>query len=110
MSSAKSFRKEEIAEKTVIDSSGKVMGKVKDITFTLDETITLVVGRPDSSEVQIPLSKVMGVSDHIIVKEEAAPKPLVVATNSGSMLVCKSCGTQARPGTQWCPGCGRSLG
>jgi sporulation protein YlmC with PRC-barrel domain len=111
MSSAKSFRKEEIADKTVIDSSGKVIGKVKDLTFTLDSSITLIVQKADSTEMQVPLSKVMGVSDHVIIKEEpGAQKQVVVAGAGGAtMLVCKSCGTHAKPGTMWCPGCGRSL-
>ena len=109
MSSARSFRKEEIADKTVIDSSGRVIGKVKDLTFTLDGSITLIVERSDGSALQVPLSKVMGVSDHVIVKEEAfAPKPMVAAVAPG-MVACKACGAQAPIGTQWCPNCGRSL-
>jgi len=111
MSSARSFRKEEIAEKTVIDSSGKVMGKVKDLTFTLDGAITLIVERTDGSALQVPLSKVMGVSDHVIVKEEAfATRPMApAAAVAPGMVACKACGTQAPLGTQWCPNCGRSL-
>jgi len=116
MSSAKTFRKEEITEKSVIDSSGKVAGKVKDITFTLDGDITLIIERPGGSEVPIPLSKVMGVSDHVIVREDAfVVKPMVISAvaapaATGTMLVCKSCGSQAPIGTTWCPGCGRALG
>jgi len=111
MSSAKAFRKEEITEKSVIDSSGKVAGKVKDLTFTLDGAITLIIERPGGSEVQIPMSKVMGVSDHVIVREDAfVVKPMVIAPVTGSTVVCKSCGSQAPAGTTWCPGCGRALG
>jgi sporulation protein YlmC with PRC-barrel domain len=112
MSSAKAFRKEEITDKSVIDSSGKVAGKVKDITFTLDGVITLLIERPGGSEVEIPLNKVMGVSDHVIVREDAfVVKPMVIAAGAaGTMAVCKSCGSQAPVGTTWCPGCGRALG
>ena len=120
MSSTRSFRKEEIADKTVIDSSGKVIGKVKDLTFTLDSTITLIVERTDGSSLDVPLSKVMGVSDHVVVKQDVLssvpPRPSTSGVQipapspqAGVMLVCKACGTQAPPGTQWCPGCGRSL-
>jgi sporulation protein YlmC with PRC-barrel domain len=120
MSSSKAFRKEEIANKTVIDSSGKVAGKVKDLVFTLDGAITLIVERTDGSEVQIPLNKVMGVSDHVIVKEEAfMARPMVMAAAAGpgnaapsvgATVTCKTCGSQAPAGTTWCPGCGRALG
>jgi sporulation protein YlmC with PRC-barrel domain len=111
MSSAKAFRKEEIADKSVIDSSGKEAGKVKDLTFTLDGVITLIIERPGGSEVEIPLSKVMGVSDHVIVKEDAfVVKPMVLAGAAGTTLVCRTCGSQAPVGTTWCPGCGRALG
>lgn len=111
MSSAKAFRKEEIIDKSVIDSSGKVAGKVKDLMFTLDGNITLIIERPGGSEVQIPLSKVMGVSDHVIVREDAfVVKPMVMAAVPGNTVVCKNCGATAPVGTTWCPGCGRSLG
>jgi sporulation protein YlmC with PRC-barrel domain len=107
MSTVKSFRKEEIAGKSVIDSSGKVAGKVKDLNFTLDSVITLVIEKTDGSEVTIPLKSVMGVSDHVIVKEDAfIIKPAVAA----GMVACKSCGTLAKIGTTWCPSCGRALG
>lgn len=109
MASAKSFRKEEIADKTVIDSSGKVIGKVKDLTFTLDSSITLVVQKADGSELMVPLGKVMGVADHVIIKQEPVAAAVVMATAAPGMLVCKNCGTQAKVGTMWCPGCGRSL-
>jgi sporulation protein YlmC with PRC-barrel domain len=110
MSSAKAFRKEEIADKTVIDSSGKVAGKVKDITFTLDSTVTLVVVKLDNTEVQVPLSKVMGVSDHVIVREDAfMVKPMPMAAVSSTTVVCRSCGSLAPIGTTWCPGCGKAL-
>lgn len=113
MSTPRSFRKEEIADKTVIDSSGRVVGKVKDLTFTLDSTITLIVERTDGSTLQVPLNKVMGVSDHVIIKEEtvasrAMPTAATMASTPG-MVTCKFCGTKAPAGTQWCPNCGRSI-
>src|SRR5271154_400792 len=109
MSSVKSFRKEEIANKSVIDSSGKVIGKIKDLTFTLDGAITLIIEKSDGTEVQTPLNKVLGVSDHVIIKEDAfVVRPTGVPANG--MVVCRSCGSQAPIGTTWCPGCGRALG
>lgn len=110
MPSSKPFHKEDIAGKTVIDSSGKVVGKISDITFTLDGTITLWVQKEDGNATPVPLTKVMGVSDHVIVKEEGAAPAVVVAPPRPGMVRCKACGTEAPIGTTWCPSCGRSLG
>ena len=104
--SSKAFRKEDITGKTVIYSSGRNTGTVKDVTFTLDGIITLVVEKADGGEVQIPLAKVLGVSDNVIVKEEAVSKPF---GPSPGMVACKSCGRESPIGTLWCPGCGKSL-
>lgn len=121
MSSTRSFRKEEIAEKTVIDSSGRIIGKVKDLTFTLDGSITLIVERQDGSALHVPLNRVMGVSDHVVIKDDnstqrsaatGAPTQMTAAGTSApapGMVACKYCGALAKQGTQWCPGCGRSL-
>ncbi|MGA2198687.1 MAG: PRC-barrel domain-containing protein [Nitrososphaerales archaeon] len=106
MSSSKGFRKEDITGKTVIYSSGRTTGTVKDLTFTLDGMITLIVEKTDGGEVLIPLSKVMGVSDMVIVKEESATR---FGGPAPGMIVCKSCGRESAIGTLWCPGCGKSL-
>ena len=45
MSSGKFLHREEIVGKTVIDSSGVVTGKVKDIVFNLDAVVQLVIER-----------------------------------------------------------------
>jgi len=108
MSSAasKPFRKEDIAGKAVIDSSGRNTGKVKDVTFTLEGMITLIVERNDGSEVSVQMSRVMGVSDNVVVRDESTPKMLVP---SPGMTICRSCGHEAPIGTLWCPACGKSL-
>ncbi len=54
MSSSKAFRKEEITGKSVIYSSGRNTGQVKDLTFTLDGSITLIVERSDGGEIRDP--------------------------------------------------------
>lgn len=114
MPSSTPFHKEEIAGKTVIDTTGKVVGKVSDITFTLDSTITLWVQKDDGTTAQIPLGKVMGVSDHVIVREENVTMPTAVAAAAAplkpGMVRCKACGADAPVGTAWCPNCGRAIG
>jgi sporulation protein YlmC with PRC-barrel domain len=106
MSLSKAFRKEDITGKSVIYSSGKNTGQVKDLTFTLDGTITLIVERSDGGEIQIPLSKVLGVSDNVVVRDESAPR---TGGPSPGMVACKSCGHESPVGTLWCPSCGKSM-
>jgi len=97
----KTFRKEDIVGKPVIETSGTVKGKVKDITFDLSGTITLIIEGIDGNESQVPVSKVTGISDDVVVKSELAG-----ATASGS--TCKYCGKPITPGQTWCPSCGKA--
>jgi len=106
MSSSKPFRKEEIAGKIVIDSTGRNTGKVSDVTFTLDGKITLIVEKNDGGELQIPMARVMGVSDNVIVRDESTPR---MGPVTPGMVACRSCGREAPIGTLWCPSCGKSL-
>lgn len=104
--SSKPFRKEEVQGKTVIETSGKVGGKVKDLTFSLDGTITLIVAKEDGTEVQVPLKQVIGISDHVVVRSDApAIAPAARFSGAGG---CKYCGAELPAGTTWCPACGRS--
>lgn len=99
---SKSFRKEDVVGKTVIETSGSVKGKVKDVTFNLSGTVTLIVEGTDGRDVRIPLAKVTGISDHVVVKSDLESPALA----SGE--VCKFCGAPLTPGDAWCPSCKRS--
>ena len=100
----KSFRKEDIIGKPVIETSGTVKGKVKDLMFDLSGTITLIIEGTDGTESQVPISKVTGISDDVVVRSEQAPGP----ARTASGLACKYCGTAMTPGQAWCPSCGKS--
>ncbi len=95
----KSFRKEDVVGKTVIETSGAVKGKVKDVVFDLASTITFVVEGTDGKDSNVAISRVTGISDHVVVKSEA---PAAAGT------ACKYCGAPLTPGDKWCPACGRS--
>lgn len=97
----------------VIDSSGKVRGKFKDLLFRLDGTVTVVAETEDGADALIPFSRVMGISDHVIVKSDAGeltgqagkriePGPQEAAS------ACRYCGQAMPAGTVWCPSCGKS--
>lgn len=106
--SLKSFRREDIEGKTVIETSGKVGGKVKDVTFSLDGAITLIVLKDDGTERPISLKQVVGISDHVIVRGEAPMSGISGMSSAGAVQVCKFCGAELSPTSTWCPRCGRS--
>jgi sporulation protein YlmC with PRC-barrel domain len=110
MSSSRLFHKEEIAGKTVIDSTGRVTGKVKDVMFSLDGGVILVVEKKDGAEVQVPLSKVVGVSEFVVTRSEALPEQasLGIPPGSAGRGDCKFCGHEMGSSTVYCPACGKS--
>ena len=101
---SKSFRKEDVVGKTVIETSGMVKGKVKDLTFNLSGTVTLIAEGADGKDLRIPLSRVTGISDHVVVNSETTvdyPAPAARAS-------CKFCGAALTLGDVWCPSCKKS--
>jgi sporulation protein YlmC with PRC-barrel domain len=101
---SRSFRKEDVVGKTVIETSGLVKGKVKDVTFNLSNTVTLVVEGADGKDFRIPLSRVTGISDHVVVKSDLASELPAIASGTS----CKFCGAPMIAGDVWCPSCNKS--
>jgi len=100
----KTFRKEDVVGKTVIETTGTVKGKVVDVTFDLGGTITLMVQGTDGAVSQVTVAKVTGISDHVVVKSDQASG----LPGSSSSTTCKFCGASKAPGAIWCPSCGKS--
>jgi len=100
----KSFKKEDIVGKPVIETSGTAKGKVKDVSFDLSGTITLIVEEEDGKESQVPIVRVTGISDDVVVRSEPAPGLSMPAPGDS----CKFCGKPIAPSQIWCPSCGRS--
>ncbi len=100
----RSFRKEDVVGKTVIETSGAVKGKVADVAFDLDGTVTFVVHGLDGKDSQVPVSRVTGISDHVIVRSDKNGE----LAGSPMAATCKFCGAPKAPGDRWCPSCGRS--
>ena len=99
----RSFRKEDVVGKTVIETSGAVKGKVKDVVFDLGGGVTFLVQGADGKESQVGLSKVTGISEHVVVRGEPAGAP-----STGPWASCRFCGSQMPAEERWCPSCGRS--
>lgn len=102
----KSFRKEDVVGKSVIETTGSVKGKVTDVVFDLGGAVTLVVQASDGTESKVALSRVTGISEHVVVKSEQAPGAPV----SGAGASCRFCGASMGSGAVWCPSCGRAQG
>ena len=101
---SKSFRREDVVGKSVIETSGSVRGKVKDVVFNLNNTITLIVEGVDGKDAQIPLTRVTGISDHVVVKSDLTTE----GSTFSRATSCKFCGAPIASGQQWCPSCGKS--
>lgn len=126
MSSSKFFRKDEVAGKIVVETSGKALGKTKDIAFGLDGTVAMIMLTNDNSEELITMDRVLGVGDYIVVKKAVpernpsappvegaasvspayaipAPSPVPAAPTAP---VCRNCGSSLRLGAKFCTKCG----
>jgi len=100
----RSFRKEDVVGKTVIETSGAVKGKVKDVMFDLGGGVAFLVEGDDGKDSQVALSKVTGISEHVVIETE----PTKDSGLSGYGMTCKFCGAPKSPEERWCPSCGRS--
>ncbi len=97
----KTFKKEDVVGKTVIETTGTVRGKVEDIVFDLGGTITFIVKGDDGKRIEVRVAKVTGISDHVIVRSEE-PEAFTPSNK------CKYCGATKLPEAMWCPVCGKS--
>lgn len=124
------FRKDELAGKIVVESSGRSLGKAKDIAFGLDGSVALIVAADDGSEIQIGMDRIAGVAEYIVVRREqtgapaaapssapaspippprpgsAIPLPAAPAQAAVGPSVCRNCGAQLRAGAKFCTKCG----
>lgn len=99
-----SFRRDDIVGKTVIETSGNILGKVKDVLFDLNDMVTLIIEDADGRDSRVPLTRVTGISQHVVVKSVADTGP----SASGVGSVCKFCGASVPPRQKWCPNCGKA--
>jgi sporulation protein YlmC with PRC-barrel domain len=111
MSSLRLFHKEDVVGKTVIDSTGQTSGMVKDVMFSLNSVVILVVEKKDGTEMQLPLSKVVGLSEFVVTRSESPSQPTSAggtsfASTSGHQ--CKFCGHEMLPASLYCPSCGKA--
>jgi len=100
----KSFHVDDVVGKNVIETTGMVLGRVKDVVFDVSSTVTLIVVDSEGRERQIPLSKVTGIADNIVARSDMTSGLNV----SASGLECQFCGGVLMEGQRICPACGRA--
>ncbi|HKM76015.1 MAG TPA: zinc-ribbon domain-containing protein [Candidatus Bathyarchaeia archaeon] len=112
------YRKEDVENKTVLDTSGKSIGIAQDMAFSIDGKLALAIKPSKGEVIDIPMTRVIGVSDYIVVTPEvsASTQPVQPSRAQASTTpvspvqqTCPSCGKLLKLGTKFCTGCGVRL-
>ncbi|MGO9644574.1 MAG: zinc ribbon domain-containing protein [Candidatus Bathyarchaeia archaeon] len=113
------YRKEDVENKTVLDTSGKSIGIAQDMAFSIDGKLALAIKPSKGEVIDIPMTRVIGVSDYIVVTPEvlASTQPAQPSRNQAPTTppvapvqqTCPSCGKLLKPGAKFCTGCGVKL-
>lgn len=107
-------RREDVTGKKAITPDGNSFGVVKDLAFSTDGSVGLVITRKDDSETVVPIRQTSAIGEFILLSAkpmEKAPAPPVpqpmAAPNPSS--TCPSCGKPVKPGAKFCGKCGYKL-
>ena len=117
MSSPKFFRSSELQGKTVIDTTGNRLGKVKEVGLGADGSAMFFLEKDDGSETAISASNMMAIGEFMVMRAETAqgqttvpptpePAPAVAPAPSTPQTVCRNCGAAMKPGSRFCTKCG----
>ena len=104
----KYHRRDEIVQKEVIEYSAQRVGVVKDIAYTLDGNLALVVdaisekGHPH--EGFLPFNKIVKIGDVILIKSSADLEIIAVAEK-----ICPNCKSKNPIDSTFCFKCGITL-
>jgi len=88
--SQKSLTKDRLVDMKVIDSEGSLLGKVKDVAFTVGKFgISLSVENKAGETVEVPWEQVQSAGDFILLKPLTQPQ---VPPKEEAQQVCPTCG------------------
>ena len=96
-------RREEIVGKEVIDGDAKRIGTSKDLAWSNDGELALVIESSDEEEALLPFEEIERIGDVVFVK----PKTTLQAIPSVECPVCKHRNPLE---AKFCAKCGRTLG
>jgi sporulation protein YlmC with PRC-barrel domain len=100
------YRKQDVEKKTVVEATGNTAGIARDIGFSLDGKLTLIISSPDGKETQIPMSRVQGVGVFIVLKPETQSSASTQQIVPPTVPKCMKCGAALKPAAKFCTVCG----
>ncbi|HZW54859.1 MAG TPA: zinc ribbon domain-containing protein [Nitrososphaerales archaeon] len=128
------YKREDAVGKTVITHDGRTVGVVRELGFTGDGTIILLVTRTDATEESIPVSQTAGIADYVVLRapptaptahppvspsssvQHWSPVPPVVQQPPQlppvaypTTNVCPNCKNALRQSAKFCPKCGTKV-
>jgi sporulation protein YlmC with PRC-barrel domain len=114
------IRRQDVESKVVLDTSGKSIGTAQDIAFSLDGKLALVVKTKKGEDVEIPVSRIVGVADYIVLTPESSVSTQIGPQSQPSTMTqtstltsvdqnCTRCGMPLKPGAKFCTHCGLQL-
>ena len=107
-------RREDVIGKKAITPEGNSFGEVKDIAFSLDGTVGLVISAPSGSDVIIPIKQASAIGEFVLLSsaEPIAAAPSVQPRSTppaANPTNCPSCGNPLKPNAKFCGKCGHKL-
>mgnify|MGYP001152890140 CR=1 FL=1 len=98
----KYYRREQVVAKEVIDSGAKKIGVVKDLAYSRDGKMALVVERNDGKEAFLSFDKTEKIADVVIIKSAEA-------LDNIPMKVCSGCESRNPAEAKFCFKCGKKM-
>ena len=95
-------RREEVIGKDVIDGDAKKLGTTKDLAWSNDGRLALVIESDDEEEFFLSFSEIERIGDVVFVKARSA---LAAAPS----ITCPVCRHKNLPEAKFCAKCGRTL-
>lgn len=107
-------RREDVIGKKAITPDGNAFGEVKDIAFSTDGSVGLVINAVSGDEVILSIKQASAIGDFILLSSSTPertappvqPKPVPPAASPAN---CPSCGSPLKPGAKFCGKCGHRL-
>jgi sporulation protein YlmC with PRC-barrel domain len=106
------YTRKDVENKIVVELSGKEAGTAKDLAFSQDGRTALVVGTKEGKEIEIPMSRVLGVMDYIVLSSEeprTQTTPGIQQQIPQPLANCPKCNAPFKPGAKFCTKCGKKF-
>jgi len=107
-------RREDVVGKKAITPEGNSFGEVKDIAFSLDGTVGLVISAPSGPDVIIPIKQASAIGEFVLLSSAepiATAQPVQPRSTPPAAIPtsCPSCGNPLKPNAKFCGKCGHRL-